>query len=70
MTVSEAKFGIKAEKERQVFCFDHALLFSRKVEIPQTSNFKYEYKFKIPVSSICMLRGKYRWSIIFAGFVD
>ena len=48
LQVSEPKFGIKAEKERQVFAFDRCLLFARKVELPQ-AKFKYEYKFKIEV---------------------
>ncbi len=52
MVVSEPKFGIKSEKERHIFCFDKALLFTRKVEVPQTSNFKYETKAKIPVRSV------------------
>ena len=47
--VSEPKFGIKAEKERQVFVFETALVFARKVDLGQ-AKFKYEYKFKLPVS--------------------
>ena len=48
--VSEPKFGIKAGKERQVFVFATALVFARKVDLNQ-AKFKYEYKFKLPVSS-------------------
>ena len=53
--VSDSKFGIKAEKERHLFCFDRAVLFTRKVDLPQSSNFKYEFKFKITVSSDCTM---------------
>ena len=49
LLVSEPKFAIKAEKERQVFVFDSALLFARKVLLG-SAKFKYEYKSKIPVS--------------------
>lgn len=49
--MSDLKFGIKAEKERQVFGFKRALLFAKKVEVDRHSaKFKYEYKFKLPVS--------------------
>ena len=47
--VSEPKFGLKAGKERQVFLFATALVFARKVDLTQ-AKFKYEYKFKLPVS--------------------
>ena len=50
LLVSEAKFKIKVEKERQVFAFQSTLLFARKVELPGQAKFKYECKFKIPVS--------------------
>jgi hypothetical protein len=47
--VSEPKFAIKAEKERQVFVFDTVIVFARKVALEQ-AEFKYEYKSKIAVS--------------------
>ena len=47
--VSEPKFAIKAEKERQVFVFDTVIVFARKVSLEQ-GEFKYEYKSKIAVS--------------------
>ena len=46
--VSETKFTIKAEKERQVFVFDTAIVFARKVSLEQ-AEFKYEFKSKIAV---------------------
>ena len=48
---SEPRFAIKAEKERQVFIFDSAVVFARKISLEQ-AKFKYEYKSKIPVSYI------------------
>ena len=50
LQVSEPKFAIKAEKERQVFVFDAAIVFARKVCL-ENAEFKYEYKSKIAVRS-------------------
>lgn len=52
LLVSEPKFKIKVEKERQVFAFQSTLLFARKIELPGQAKFKYECKFKIPVSQL------------------
>ena len=52
LLVSEPKFKIKVEKERQVFAFQSTLLFARKIELPEQAKFKYECKFKIPVSQL------------------
>ncbi len=52
LLVSDSKFGIKAEKERQVFGFERALLFARKVESDRQKNIlKYELKSKLAVSN-------------------
>ena len=46
--MSEPKFAIKAEKERQVFVFEVAIVLARKVSLEQ-AKFIYEYKSKIAV---------------------
>ena len=48
--VSEPRLLLTVEKERQVFAFERALVFSRRVELGQ-AKFKYEFKFKMQVSS-------------------
>ena len=51
MVSEQSRFGIKAEKERRVFCFKHTLLLARKVELQiDNTQFKYEVKDRIPVS--------------------
>ena len=46
--VSEPRLLLTVEKERQVFVFERAMVFSRRVELGQ-AKFKYEYKFKMMV---------------------
>ena len=49
MLVSEPRLLISTEKERQVFIFENAILFARRIELSQ-AKFKYEFKFKLLVS--------------------